>query len=206
MYIFKSATITVHIFIYDCYSFLYIILIYFFSPHILSLSLTLSLQPIIFVTNQCNPASPTTHRPTIANKPTTTTTQTQQNQPKIKQTHTRTHHKINQKSNTPTQWLTNRDREQHCCLLMAMGLCLEVDWNESQCLWRRSEFLGQFEQIFVDRCLWIDACECEGERERWFQPRGGEGEASVIHGGGGVFKDGEKERVFRWVLKGIWDR
>ena len=57
--------------------------------------------------------------------------------------------------------------------------------------------------LVADRCLWIDACECEGERERRFQPRGGEGEASVIHGGGGVFKDGEKERVFRWVLKGI---
>ena len=65
---------------------------------------------------------------------------------------------------------------------MAMGLCLEVDWNESQCLWRRSEFLGQLEQIFVDWCLWrIGACgsmlvnvrergrgdfKQEGERER----------------------------------------
>ena len=72
VYISKSATVTVHI----CMVMVdfYILFIYFFLfSHILSLPLTLSLQSIIFATNQCNPASPTTHRPTIANKPTTTT-------------------------------------------------------------------------------------------------------------------------------------
>ena len=50
--------------------------------------------------------------------------------------------------------------------------------------------------LVADQCLWIDACDDEGEKERRFQQRGGEGEASVIHGGGGVFKDGEREREF----------
>ena len=164
MYIFKSATITVHIYIYDCYSFLYIILIYFFSPHILSLSLTLSLQPIIFVTNQCNPASPTTHRPTIANKPTTTTTQR--------------HNKINQKSNKPTHGHTTKSTKNQIhphsdsptetessivaslwlwvCAWKSTGMSLNacggdrsfwVNWNKS--LW-----IGACGgSVLVDRCL-----------------------------------------------------
>ena len=49
--------------------------------------------------------------------------------------------------------------------------------------------------LVADQCLWIDACDCEGEREAISTKRG-EGEASVIHGGGGVFKDGEREREF----------
>ena len=41
--------------------------------------------------------------------------------------------------------------------------------------------------------MWIIACDCEGERERRFQPRGAEG-------GNGV--NGEREREsFRWVKK-----
>ena len=124
-------------------------------------------------------------------------TDTPQNQPKIKYTHTVTH-----------------QQRQRAALLPPYGygfvLGRRLDWVSMLV-----EEIGVFGSIgtnlcgsvlVADRCLWIDACECEGERERWFQPRGGEGEASVIHGGDGVFKDGEKERVFRWVLKGIWDR
>ena len=123
LYISKSATVTVHI----CtviVTFYILFLIIFLSPHILSLSLTLSLQPIISMTDQHNLALPTT---------TTTTTTLQyitiqpQNQPKIKHIHTQTH---------------EQRQIEHCCELVVVGWCLEVNWNESRCLWRRSEFLG----------------------------------------------------------------
>ena len=120
-------------------NFLYIILIIFLSPHILSLSLTLSLQPIISTIDQHNLALPTT----------TTTTTLQyitiqpQNQPKIKHTHTQTH---------------EQRQIEHCCELVAVGWCLEVSWNESWCLWRRLEWVDWDESL----CLWIDACGKEG--------------------------------------------
>ena len=96
---------------------------------------------------------------------------TPQNRPKIKHTHTRAHQQ--------------RQRE-HCCKLVAVGWCLEVDWNESRCLWRRSEFLDRLERISMDRCLWQRRCLWIGACDR-------EGEASFIHGGSGVFKNGERE-------------
>ena len=139
LYISKSATVTVHICTVGYCNFLYIILIIFLSPRILSLSLTLSLQPIISTTDQRNPTLPTTT--------TTTTTTLQyitiwpQNQPKITHTHTQTH---------------EQRQIEHCCELVVVGWCLEVNWNESRCLWRRSEFLGWLGRIsvLVDRCLW----------------------------------------------------
>ena len=139
LYISKSATVTVHICTVGYCNFLYIILIIFLSPHILSLSLTLSLQPIISTIDQHNLALPTT----------TTTTTLQyitiqpQNQPKIKHTHTQTH---------------EQRQIEHCCELVAVGWCLEVSWNESWCLWRRSEWVDWDESL----CLWIDASGKEG--------------------------------------------
>ena len=57
-----------------------------------------------------------------------------------------------------------------------------VDWNGACGLW-----------IDASGSMWIIACDCEGERERRFQPRGAEG-------GNGV--NGEREREsFRWVKK-----
>ena len=53
--------------------------------------------------------------------------------------------------------------------------------------------------------LWIGACDGKGERERQFQPRGGEeegeGEAIVIHGGSGVFN----VRTYMGIVRDICD-
>ena len=160
-------------------AFLYIILIFFLSSHILSLSLSLSLslQPIISTTDNshCQPHKPntTTHitvtqhsqtpppQPSIANHhhQNTDTSQNQtnphivtpQNQPKIKHRH------------------TNIDRES-----IFGNLQLWVNWN------------GACGSVLVVLWLWIIACwsligdrgswigdwkgdfNQEGARERWF--------------------------------------
>ena len=126
---YTSAIVTVHICIVIV-ALLYIILILFLSPHILSSPDSFSLQLIISAIDNPHrqPHEPSTtthitttqHHQTLPLQPNTANhhhhhhnSDTPQNQPKIKQTHTRSHHKINQKSNTPTPTLghTNRDRE-----------------------------------------------------------------------------------------------
>ena len=124
-YKYTSAIVTVHICTVTV-ALLYIILILFLSPHILSSPDSFSLQLIISAIDNphCQPHEPSTtthitatqHHQTLPLQPNTANhhnLNTPQNQPKIKQTHTWSHHKINQKSNTPTPTLghTNRDRE-----------------------------------------------------------------------------------------------
>ena len=80
-------------------------------------------------TNRPNIAKSTqTHHPHRSN---TTKSNTLQNQP-------RTHHKINQKSNTPTHGHTNRDRES---IFVSLWLWVGA--------WK-----GRLKQISVDQCLW----------------------------------------------------
>jgi len=173
---------------------LYIILIFFLSPHILSLSLTLSLQPIISATDQCNPKSPTTHRLSTATQrrqphidpllqtdpppPTTTTT-------------TRTHHKINQKSNKPTHGHTTKSTKNQTHPHSDSPTEVESSIVASLWLWVHAwkstgtslDACGGDRSFWVDwnESLWIGACGSmlvtvrergrsdfnqEGERER----------------------------------------
>ena len=144
-------------------SFLYIILIFFFSPLTFSLFPWLSLQPIISTTN--NPTPPTTHRPTTANRPTTTTQHYQPHTdpppqtdppsqlstanhhhrnlaPPITTTSTRTHCKINQNKTNPH---TNTPTETKRVFLWTCG-CGLVFGSIGTMLVDRGSML-------VDRCL-----------------------------------------------------
>ena len=146
----------------------------------------LSLQPIISTTDNPHrqphrPSTTTTHititqhHQTPPPQPSTTNhhhqhnMDTPQNQPKIKQTHTRAHHKNQSKSKRTHLGHTNRERE-HFCELMA------VSWLE-RCLWIMDRYLWCFDcgSLIVDRGSvdwWLERrFQQEEARERRFHHR-----------------------------------